>query len=76
MTGFRGRTGIYEILVVGDRIRQLVVTRAPTSDIKNAAVQEGMHTLRQDGWNKTLEGVTTLEEVLLVSVEDEALTEG
>ncbi|OQA29292.1 MAG: Type II secretion system protein E [Verrucomicrobia bacterium ADurb.Bin345] len=76
MTGFRGRTGIYEILVVGDRIRQLVVTRAPTSDIKNAAVQEGMHTLRQDGWNKTLEGVTTLEEVLRVSEEDEALSEG
>ena len=75
-TGFRGRTGIYEILVVSDRIRQLVVTRAATSEIKNMAIHQGMHTLRQDGWNKALEGVTTLEEVLRVSEEDEALSEG
>jgi len=74
-TGFKGRTGIYEILVVTDRIRQLVVSRGSTTDIKNTAIQQGMHTLREDGWTKVLEGTTTIEEVLRVSEEDEALSE-
>lgn len=74
-TGFHGRTGIYEILVVTERIRQMVVARATTTEIKNAAMQTGMRTLRQDGWSKVLEGITTIEEVLRVSEEDEALSE-
>ncbi|MFH0954089.1 MAG: GspE/PulE family protein [Verrucomicrobiota bacterium] len=74
-TGFRGRTGIYEILVVTDAMRQLVVTRAATTEVKAAALRHGMHTLRMDGWNKVLAGITTMEEVLRVSEEDEALSE-
>ena len=74
-TGFRGRTGIYEILVISDHIRPLVVARASSSTIKQEAIKHGMRTLRDDGWTKALEGVTTLEEVLRVSEEDEALTE-
>ncbi|MBU1692730.1 MAG: GspE/PulE family protein [Verrucomicrobia bacterium] len=75
MTGFRGRTGIYEILVVTDAIRPLVVSRASSNEIKAAAIRHGMRTLRTDGWTKVLEGITTLEEVLRVSEEDEALSE-
>jgi general secretion pathway protein E/type IV pilus assembly protein PilB len=75
-TGFRGRTGIYEVFVVTDQIRPLVVSRAATSEIKAAAFRQGMRTLRMDGWNKVLDGTTTMEEVLRVSEEDEALSEG
>jgi type II secretion system protein E len=74
-TGFRGRTGIYEILVISDYIRPLVVSRAASSTIKQEAIKHGMRTLREDGWTKVLKGVTTLEEVLRVSEEDEALAE-
>ena len=74
-TGFRGRTGIYEILVISDHIRPLIVARASSSTIKQEAVKRGMRTLREDGWTKALKGVTTLEEVLRVSEEDEALAE-
>jgi type II secretion system protein E len=75
MTGFRGRTGIYEILVVSDAVRQLIVTRAASSEIKQVALKHGMRTLRTDGWTKVLAGVTTVEEVLRVSEEDEAMSE-
>ena len=75
MTGFRGRTGIYEILVVSDHIRPLVIARASSNEIKSAAIHHGMRTLRTDGWTKVLQGVTTLEEVLRVSEEDEAMSE-
>lgn len=74
-TGFRGRTGIYEILVVNDYIRPLVVSRASSSAIKQEAIRRGMRTLREDGWTKVLKGITTLEEVLRVTEEDEALAE-
>jgi type II secretion system protein E len=75
-TGFRGRTGIYEVFVVTDQIRPLIVGRASTSEIKAVAFRQGMRTLRMDGWNKVLDGTTTMEEVLRVSEEDEALSEG
>ena len=75
-TGFRGRTGIYEILVVTDQIRPLIVSRAASGEIKADAFRHGMRTLRMDGWNKVLDGITTMEEVLRVSEEDEALSEG
>ena len=75
-TGFRGRTGIYEILAISEYIRPLVVSRASTNDIKMTALRHGMRTLRVDGWTKVLNGITTLEEVLRVSEEDEAMSEG
>ncbi len=75
-SGFRGRTGIYEILVVDDSVRPLVTARASANEIKAEAIRQGMRTLRDDGWTKVLAGVTTIEEVLRASEEDEALSEG
>ncbi len=70
-TGFLGRTGIYEIMVMSDRVRQLVVQRVPSSEVKAQALAEGMRTLRNDGWTKVLMGITTVEEILRVTEEDE-----
>ncbi|NCC52834.1 MAG: type II/IV secretion system protein [Spartobacteria bacterium] len=71
-TGFNGRTGIYEILVISDHIRPLIISRASSNEIKAEALRQGMFTLRDDGWTKVLGGVTTIEEVIRVSEEDEA----
>jgi len=71
-TGYAGRNGIYELLTVSDAIRQLIVDRASAADIKLAALEHRMHTLRMDGWRKVLAGITTLEEVIRVTSEDEA----
>jgi general secretion pathway protein E/type IV pilus assembly protein PilB len=62
-TGYRGRLGIFELMVTGDTIRELCVQRVNASVIRNQALKEGMITLRQDGWRKVLQGVSTLEEV-------------
>ncbi|MDF3130613.1 ATPase, T2SS/T4P/T4SS family [Kiritimatiellaeota bacterium B1221] len=73
-TGYRGRTGIYEILTVSDDIRQHIIARDPASRIKATAVKQGMTPLRDDGWSKVLNGTTTIEEVLRVSDDaDEAV---
>ena len=68
--GYRGRTGIYEILRVTDKVRNLVMERDDASKIKRVAQEEEMHTLRQDGAFKVLEGITSIEEVLRVTQED------
>ncbi len=69
-TGYRGRMGIYELLVANEEIRQLA-TQAATSDVlKQAAMRAGMETLRMDGWNKVLAGITTVDEVLRVTKAD------
>jgi general secretion pathway protein E/type IV pilus assembly protein PilB len=70
-TGYRGRTGIYEILVVDEDIRQHVIGRDSANQIKQTALKRGMQTLRDDGWAKVLAGVTTVEEVLRVTEEEE-----
>jgi len=69
-TGFLGRTGIYELLLITDRIRSLVLQRADSTAIRRAAVEEGMDTLRDDGARKVLQGVTTPEEVLRATEQD------
>lgn len=69
-TGYRGRMGIYELLVSNDRVRALAAKKAPTNEIKNAAIEEGMTTLRMDGWEKVLKGLTTIDEVLRVTKTD------
>jgi general secretion pathway protein E/type IV pilus assembly protein PilB len=69
-TGYSGRIGIYELLVASDEIRQLVCDRQPANVIKRAAVAAGMRTLRQDGWQKVLRGLTTVSEVLRVTKVD------
>jgi general secretion pathway protein E len=68
--GYSGRVGIYELLVSTDRIRQLAHDRVGTWSIKQAAMEEGMLTLRQDGWIKVVNGRTTVDEVLRVTKGD------
>ena len=68
--GYRGRMGIYELLTSNDEIRELASKRAPTVEIKKAAIESGMATLRDDGWNKVLQGVTSIDEVLRVTKAD------
>jgi general secretion pathway protein E len=70
-TGFRGRSGIYELLVIDDSVRTLVMQQANANMIKQAAMQRGMRTLLQDGSNKVLRGITTAEELLRVTQEND-----
>ncbi len=65
-TGYSGRTGIYELLPISNPIRKLVMSRADAEQIKDLAVKEGMRTLLNDGVEKVLAGVTSLEEVIRV----------
>ena len=69
-TGFMGRVAIYEILLVSEKIRGLIMKKAAASEIKRQALWDGMRTLRQDGWQKVLDGVTTPEEILEVTAVD------
>lgn len=69
-TGFRGRVGIFELLVMGDAIRKLVARRASSDEIKKKAIEEGMLVLQQDGLAKVAKGVTTLDEVVKSTVEN------
>ena len=69
--GYQGRMGIYELLILNEAIRPLVMNRAPASTIAQRAMEEGMRTLRTDGWNKVKGGLTTIEEVLRVTQTEE-----
>ena len=69
-TGFLGRTAIFEYLPVNDVIRTEINTRASAEKIRRAAMAQGMVTLRQDGWEKVRRGVTTISEVLRVTIEE------
>lgn len=62
-TGYKGRIGIFELLMVTDEIRTLILERGTTDDIQATALEQGMKTMRQDGWLKICLGVTTFEEV-------------
>ncbi|MBI3088234.1 MAG: type II/IV secretion system protein [Candidatus Omnitrophica bacterium] len=66
-TGYKGRTAIYEFLMVDETIQELILRRASSAEIVRAARAAGMRTLRQDGWAKILQGITTPEEVLRVT---------
>lgn len=68
-SGYSGRSGIFEVLLMSDTISRLVLERRPTSEIEAQAVKEGMITLVQDGFMKVLEGLTSIEEVLRVAKE-------
>jgi len=71
-TGYRGRTGAFELITMSDHLRSLILSGASTDEIRSAAHVEGMRTLRQDGIEKVLSGVTTIEELLrVVFVHDE-----
>jgi len=66
-TGYKGRTGIYEILFMSDAIRSTILKSSDSNVIKSVAVGKGLHTLRQDGARKVEDGITTIEEVLRVT---------
>ena len=61
--GYSGRAGLYEVMDVTEEIQQLIVKRAISADIQRKAIEQGMITMRQDGYLKALQGITTLEEV-------------
>jgi type IV pilus assembly protein PilB len=65
-TGYKGRIGIFEVFVMNTEIADLILRRAPISEIRDAAVASGMTTLLRDGWRKVLAGITTPQEVLRV----------
>ncbi|HTI99831.1 MAG TPA: GspE/PulE family protein [Dongiaceae bacterium] len=71
--GYQGRQGIYELLLVTEAIRPLIMNRAPATTIAARAMEAGMRTLRTDGWNKVKAGRTTIEEVLRVTQIEEHL---
>jgi general secretion pathway protein E len=62
--GYRGRVGLYELMVTTEEIRQLSHERVSSWAIQQAAVRKGMRTLREDGWVKVLDGRTSIDEVL------------
>ncbi len=66
-TGFRGRVGLFELLVIDDTCRDLVQTRSNAAQIREAGMQAGMHLLATDGLLKVHQGVTTLDEVMRVT---------
>lgn len=68
-TGYRGRTGVYEMLTVDDDVRRLIHSRASEQQLREYAVAHGMRTLRQDGWRWVVQGVTSLEELVRVTGE-------
>ena len=68
-TGYQGRTGIFELMVVNEEIRRLIMERASSEVIRKKSVVGGMQILRDSGWQKVHEGVTTIEEVLRVARE-------
>jgi len=68
-TGFKGRTGVYEVFPVTPEIEKLLLTHATTTEIQNAAVAQDMISMREDGFLKALEGITTIEEVVSKATE-------
>ncbi len=66
-TGYRGRTGIFELMILNDSIKNLILKTSDSSSIKHKAVEHEMITLRQDGALKVLNGTTTIEEVLRIT---------
>ena len=68
-SGYFGRVGIYEVMPVTEKIGKLILERASSSDIEKLARDEGMITLKQDGYLKVLEGITSIEEVLRIAQE-------
>jgi len=71
--GYQGRLAIYELLLLNEALRPLILGRAAASTIAQRAMEQGMRTLRIDGWNKVKAGITTIEEVLRVTQIEEHL---
>jgi general secretion pathway protein E len=69
-TGYRGRSGIYELFLISEEVRSLALRRVSAREIRRHAIEMGMVTLRLDGWAKAQQGLTTVDEVLRVTQED------
>jgi type IV pilus assembly protein PilB len=67
-TGYKGRVALVEIMRMSPEIEQLTIEEASTAEIKKVAIAQGMKSMRQDGWDKVMEGVTSIEEVLRVVI--------
>ncbi len=74
-TGYQGRAAIYEICVVTEPLRKLIMRKKDGGELKQCAIAEGMETLRQDGWRRVAKGNTTIEEVVRVTQTDEVMAE-
>ncbi|HKJ64432.1 MAG TPA: GspE/PulE family protein, partial [Desulfopila sp.] len=68
-TGYKGRQGIFEIFPLSQQLKTLIASQAPSSEMRQVAIREGMTTLREDAWRKVKEGVTTYEEAIRVTSE-------
>jgi general secretion pathway protein E/type IV pilus assembly protein PilB len=74
-TGYQGRAAIYEICLITEPMRKLVMKKRDGGELKQCAIAEGMETLRQDGWRRVAQGKTTIEEVVRVTQTDEVMAE-
>jgi type II secretory ATPase GspE/PulE/Tfp pilus assembly ATPase PilB-like protein len=74
-TGYQGRAAIYEICVVTEPLRKMIMQKRDGGELKQCAISEGMMTLRQDGWRRVAQGKTTIEEVVRVTQTDEVMAE-
>src|SRR5581483_2774062 len=74
-TGYQGRAAIYEICVITEPLRKLIMQKRDGGELKQCAIAEGMETLRQDGWRRVAQGKTTIEEVVRVTQTDEVMAE-
>lgn len=66
-TGYRGRIALFEIMILNDVLRGLIVRQRPSNEIKQTAIENGLVTLRRDGWSRVLDGMTTVDEVMRVA---------
>jgi general secretion pathway protein E len=74
-TGYQGRAAIYEICIVTEPLRKMIMQKRDGGELKQCAIAEGMETLRQDGWRRVAQGSTTIEEVVRVTQTDEVMAE-
>jgi len=75
-SGYRGRLGIFELLNIDNKIREMIVKRLPATDIQDLAIKDGMKLMREDGFDKVVQGITTIEEINRVTkVDVSALTD-
>jgi len=70
-TGYHGRKGIFELMEIDDHLREMIYQQASATDLRAAARSAGMHTLREDGFRKAASGMTSISEVLRVTMRDE-----
>ena len=74
-TGYQGRAAIYEICIITEPLRKLIMQKRDGGELKQCAIAEGMETLRQDGWRRVAQAKTTIEEVVRVTQTDEVMAE-